>query len=369
MVFSKKRGKERIQQKLYEQFMLIESGYLQESVELISEYIGCEVSVVTEIGGKNNLIYSTYRNSDILGYIEREMRKIRIDYDRIVSADYVKRVENTKFVPLRAGKIVGVLILESASMADISGGIDDSILGMMALIVRHYILEKEKETMSLMDKGTGLRNREGMCNALNTYKEKGELGDMCLCMVRIKNLSLLISASGVDYGENQVIKLSNFLLRRHKKHIYRMDNSTFSFLVWGDELQTQEYLNELIDELLYMGNQDVEYVMAASKISNDILYSVYLCESYLSDISDGVVFVTDVITGKDKRGFENQEDVVAHFYHESAVYTTINKKKKEESKVEPDEVEDLVYRDIGDDNEPKGGDMEYEYVFHQSGED
>lgn len=367
MILGRKKDKERLHHKLYEQFMLVKSGYLQESIEMIAEYYGCEISLVAEMGGKNHLIYSTYRNNDILGYIESEMRKIRIESSRVVSADYVKRVENTKFVPLYAGKVVAVLIVEGGSSQNVVSEENNNILGMVALITRHYLLEKENELISLTDKVTGLRNREGLCNALEAYKEKGELCDICLCMVRIKNLSLMINASSVEYGESQVVKLSNFLLRRHKKHIYRVDNSTFSFLVWGDELQTQEYLNELIDELQYISNQDVEYVMAASKVSEDILYSMYLCESYLADISDGVVFVTDIITGKDKKGFESQEDAVSHFYHESEVYTTVNKKKKEDVSAEPDEVEDAVYRDV--DDGPKEEDIEYEYVFHPEGED
>ena len=328
----------------------------------LSDFYHCALSIVYETNGRNTVLCSTELNLDRIEVFNKRLIRVRITESDVLSYDgYLK---NHKEYLLKCGEVEGALLLDSEGpMPHLS----KELLRILSVYTRHERLKRRAEDASLTDAVTGLKNRDGLMAAFADSFEY-------LACIRLVNRMEILNKLGCRFDEGLGIKCSNAILRILHRQVYRISaDSWVALLIKGPEKEV--LMKKFMDVSCDLSEQvsGAWFYISVTKIGDDPMYSLFLCESAAMQAKiPGVVFVESVKEGDlsqymhtcinvEKSQLKDPPD----FFQESAVY---NLNRADSSNMEEEEPIKGEYVEVDEFGDPKSEQFEYGDAFFKKGE-
>ena len=326
---------------------------LKTSLAVLSDVYGCMASVVYERDGVNRVLCSSELNIDRIEALNHQLTRMRITKEEVLSYDGFY----TRFraYPLNTSVLEGALLLDGEKSIP---ALPEEIVRILAMHARHEKMSRDLTSAQILDATTGLRNREGL---LETLTKEGRAFAYLGC-IRLLNRAEILNKLGCHYDTVLSVKCSNEILRHFKRQVYRLSVDTWAVLFaegfFEDILMERfgDFIDDLSEEIRGSG-----YYVAFTKIENDPLYSLFLCESSAAraegravvfcesyaegDLTD-LMHTKTVLTAEESQIKDAGKKEGADFYQESEVYNLNRADTAPFPEEEPVKVPEDSYREV-----------------------
>ncbi len=182
----------------------------------------------------------TMKNNDEV-YINSEMEEVTNKYSKMLLKD--QSAKSILIVPLRRnGHIIGVVGITDPTDNLDNLGLIKTISGFIVNNLEKRDMIEELETLSYVDKLTGLKNRNCYINAIDKIKQTPPQS-LAVIFADVNGLKKVNDNLGHQYGDTLIRWCANFLSKYIKSPIFRIGGD--EFICFIDDIESDDFYDLL----------------------------------------------------------------------------------------------------------------------------